>query len=45
MACQNTAIEYPNGYVSNPNYYDEMMSSEGCRKVISMSAHGYNIVL
>lgn len=32
MACQNTAIEYPNGYVSNPNYYDEMMSSEGCRE-------------
>ncbi len=32
MACQNIAIEYPNGYVSNPNYYDEMMSSEGCRE-------------
>lgn len=31
MACQNIAIEYPNGYVSNSNYYDEMMTADGCR--------------
>jgi uncharacterized circularly permuted ATP-grasp superfamily protein len=32
MACRNIATEYQHGYVSHPNYYDEMMKSDGCRE-------------
>ena len=31
MACLNTTNEHKHGYVSYPNYYDEMMMLDGCR--------------
>jgi hypothetical protein len=31
MACRNIAIEHQHGYVSCPNYYDEMMTHDSCR--------------